>query len=396
MSEKKQTHEEIMDGMALAARVDTETGAPDAGGNLFANAGSLAHGWRCAQVFARSHIIPQHLQGKPNDCLIALHMSNQMGVDPLMVMQNMFIVKGTPGWKTQFMIARANALGAWEKRINWRSEGSGNDLVVTAYAVRSDGEKVQKSVSMKTAIADGWTRNDKYKSMPEDMLEYRAAAFLIRRHCPEATMGYMSTEELEDVNGRQSSGPSIGGPLTAAMLIVPPDPPGTVPIPDPRPETAGKSHTESMIDQELAAAVTASPLKDEDFSEFREAVRRSGLGKTEIDDFGREKFDKEINDLTIPQLAELTAWLDGGKSTDGPPEQAGLPEAGSEEPDPPAATDDELDRALKASGREFPDVADEMDPKLNLDVRGTKDVPEGRRAEFLAAARSISMEDDKS
>ena len=54
---------------------------------------------------------------------------------------------------------------------------------------------------MKEAIAEGWTTKagNKYQSLPELMLRYRAATLLIRTHAPEVINGMHMTEELEDV-----------------------------------------------------------------------------------------------------------------------------------------------------------------------------------------------------
>jgi hypothetical protein len=53
---------------------------------------------------------------------------------------------------------------------------------------------------MKEAMAEGWTKNPKYRSLPELMLRYRAATLLIRTHVPEALNGMHTVEELQDVN----------------------------------------------------------------------------------------------------------------------------------------------------------------------------------------------------
>ena len=51
---------------------------------------------------------------------------------------------------------------------------------------------------MAMAKADGWTKNAKYRSIPEQMLRYRSATWLIRLYCPEVTCGMQSTDELKD------------------------------------------------------------------------------------------------------------------------------------------------------------------------------------------------------
>jgi hypothetical protein len=54
---------------------------------------------------------------------------------------------------------------------------------------------------MSMAKAEGWsTKNgSKWNNMPELMLMYRAAAFLIRTYAPEISMGLQTADELEDV-----------------------------------------------------------------------------------------------------------------------------------------------------------------------------------------------------
>jgi hypothetical protein len=50
---------------------------------------------------------------------------------------------------------------------------------------------------MREAIAEGWTKNNKYKTLPELMLRYRAATLLIRTHVPEVLNGMHMVEEIE-------------------------------------------------------------------------------------------------------------------------------------------------------------------------------------------------------
>ena len=67
-------------------------------------------------------------------------------------------------------IALANASGAFAGPIRYRIEGSGANLSVTAYAPTYDGEIVENTVTMAMAMKEGWTKNSKYKSIPEQML----------------------------------------------------------------------------------------------------------------------------------------------------------------------------------------------------------------------------------
>lgn len=155
-----------------------------------------------ANKFANSQLVPKHLQGKPDDCFIALVMADQLGENPLMVMQNIVIVQGTAGWKATFVIARANRLGPFSGPLEFRTEGKGDSLAVTCYAtVKATGKVVERRVDMAMAKAAGWTTNKKYSEIPEQMLSYRAACFLVRLYCPEVLLGMQSEDELIDVRG---------------------------------------------------------------------------------------------------------------------------------------------------------------------------------------------------
>ncbi|WP_343715304.1 hypothetical protein [Inquilinus sp.] len=177
-----------------------QTAAPS-GGGLLANPERFEFGWRAASLFAASQLVPPHLRGKKEDCFIAIHMAERLNEDPLIVLQNIHVVSGRAGWSAQYMIGRANRSGVFQGRINWRVSGKGDDLSVVAFAKLAEtGEVVESpAVDMKMAKAEGWTKNAKYQSMPEVMLRYRAATFLIRFNCPEVMLGIPTAEELADM-----------------------------------------------------------------------------------------------------------------------------------------------------------------------------------------------------
>lgn len=156
---------------------------------------------RVGNMFAKSELVPAHLRGKPADCIIAVQLAHEMGLAPLSVLQNIYMVSGKAGWSAQFLIARANASGVFDDSgIDWEVTGKGADLEVTAFATkRAGGRRVEYTVSMDMAQAEGWTKNPKYKTMPELMLRYRAATTLIGLYCPEVKFGLGVREELEDV-----------------------------------------------------------------------------------------------------------------------------------------------------------------------------------------------------
>jgi hypothetical protein len=58
------------------------------------------------------------------------------------------------------------------------------------------------------ANAEGWVSKagSKWKTMPELMMRYRAAAFFGRLYAPEITMGMHSVEEVVDIQHEEPAG----------------------------------------------------------------------------------------------------------------------------------------------------------------------------------------------
>jgi hypothetical protein len=156
--------------------------------------------YKFANIFAKSDIVPDHYRGKPENTFIAVQTAYRMNLDPMLIMQNTYVVKGKLGMNSTFAISLANCSGIFDSGIRYKLEGSGDDLKVTAYAkVKNTGEEISYTIAMREAIAEGWTENKKYKTLPELMLRYRAAIFLIRTHVPEVLNGMHMVEEIEDM-----------------------------------------------------------------------------------------------------------------------------------------------------------------------------------------------------
>lgn len=167
------------------------------------------HIWRVAKAFSASKMVPTHFQNRPEDCMVALMMAQQLEVNPLLALQNLQVVNGRAGFSASFAIGLANQRGPFAGPITWTSKGSGDDLEVTAHAiVKLTGEQVSVSTSIALAKAEGWVNRagSKYRSMPEQMLRYRAATWLIRLHCPEVLLGLHTDDEIVTPQARQSQG----------------------------------------------------------------------------------------------------------------------------------------------------------------------------------------------
>jgi len=201
-------------------------------------------------MLAKSQLIPTIFQNHPEDCAIAAAMAIRLRADPLLVLQNLFIIKGTPGFSAKFAIGLANTRGPFDGPIVFRTQGEGRELVVGAFGVlKRDGKEVFKTASMAMAEAEGWTSNKKYKSMPEQMLSYRAAMMLIRAYCPEVLMGMTSAAEENEFDGTIIEG-QVQAPIIVEEVIPPPTKPDKK---KPKAEKKAKPEPEETVDETPAS-----------------------------------------------------------------------------------------------------------------------------------------------
>lgn len=162
---------------------------------------------RKGMMYAQSDIVPDTYRNKPGNAIIALEMAQRMNALPLMIMQNLYIVHGQPAFSSKFLIACINSSRRFSPlRYEFKGEEGKPEYGCRVYAYEA-GDKEKKEplygdwITMQMAESEGWTKKNgsKWKSMPNQMLRYRAAAFWQRVYCPEISMGLMTAEEAEDI-----------------------------------------------------------------------------------------------------------------------------------------------------------------------------------------------------
>lgn len=186
-----------------AVNVELAPHAPTPVSIGFTDAQSFELAQRVGKMFAASSLVPKEFQNNLGNCAIALNMAARIGADPLMVMQNLYVVHGRPGWSSQFLIATFNNNPKFSAlRYEFRGDEGKDDWACRAWAIeRETGERLEGAwVSIAIARREGWyeRNNSKWKTMPEQMLRYRAASWFIRAYAPEIAMGLHTAEELRD------------------------------------------------------------------------------------------------------------------------------------------------------------------------------------------------------
>jgi len=164
---------------------------------------------RMAQVYASSSIVPKAYQGSANigNVIIAMDMAERIGMNPITVMQNLYVVYGNPGWSSKFLISSFNQCGKYTPlRFEVCGKPNTDQCGMRAYAYEKDDRKKENPlygpwITIKTAKDEGWynKQGSKWQTIPELMLRYRAAAWFINTTAPEISMGLPTREEVEDI-----------------------------------------------------------------------------------------------------------------------------------------------------------------------------------------------------
>lgn len=159
---------------------------------------------RVAKCFAASTLVPKEYQNNLPNCVIALNMASRMGADPLMVIQNLHIVHGRPGWSAQFLIATFNKCGRFSAiRYEFVGQEGTDTWGCRAKATELATGEVLTGTTVTLAMAkkEQWYQKNgsKWQTMPEQMLMYRAASWFVRAYAPEIAMGLQTADELREV-----------------------------------------------------------------------------------------------------------------------------------------------------------------------------------------------------
>lgn len=169
--------------------------------SFFMNKEVFEHGQRVAIMLSKADLVPKQYQNNVGNCVIALNMANRLGADVLMVMQNLYVVHGKPGWSSSFLIATLNMCGKFSPLRYEEDDLEGGRCRAVATDLKANVQCEGVWVSMEMAKAEGWIdkNGSKWKTMPQLMRRYRAAAFFTRQFAPEVSMGLQTQEELIDV-----------------------------------------------------------------------------------------------------------------------------------------------------------------------------------------------------
>lgn len=308
------------------------TGPMDGGLGIY-TPGYFEQAQRVAASLAASSLVPESYRNRPENCLIALDMSQRLQANPMAIMQSLYIVHGRPAWASTFVAGAVNTCGRFEP-VNYIMQGDGETRSCFCEAtVKSTREKVQgPEVTIAMAKAEGWfsKKGSKWQTMPELMLRYRAVTFFGRLYAPEVLLGMQTEDEVIDVQATVSEPGNVipagivgqtkepeaetEQPKPAKKRTRKPKAPATPPEQQPAPETTSAPDPEPEPEAEQPEVVTGGGELPEAFASNEKAIKlnaileENGHRWADFDFFMKTEQDYDLTSSGLP-MSFINAML---------------------------------------------------------------------------------------
>lgn len=188
--------------MANDIVVKNETSAVST--DILSDAAAFENAQRIGKLLTQSQIVPQAYYNNLPNVIVAMEIAARNRLSPIVVMQNLNVIKGRPTWSSKYIIAALTTSRVDNLHYEMASNGtvqvqgfggktSIENLACRAIATdkKTGEERIGPWVDMKMAVAEGWYSKDgsKWKTMPEMMIRYRAATFFASVFYPELSIG---------------------------------------------------------------------------------------------------------------------------------------------------------------------------------------------------------------
>lgn len=196
-------------GQELAVKTDNTPASTD----LLSDFQAFENAQRIGKMLSQSQIIPASYQNNLPNVIVAMEIAARNKLSPIVVMQNLNVIKGRPTWSSKYIIAALTTSRVNNLHYETISNGNvtvsgfgGNKTIANLMcrAIANDKasgeERFGPWVSMKMAIDEGWYGKDgsKWKTMPELMIRYRAVTFFANIFYPEITIGIDTEDSMSE------------------------------------------------------------------------------------------------------------------------------------------------------------------------------------------------------
>jgi hypothetical protein len=174
---------------------------------------TIEEGWRLAQAFANSDLVPKEFRKHPEDVLVAMQMGIEIGFAPMQALQSIAVINGRPGVWGDGLLALVMGSSLYTDHDEYfevggtRREGldaadldRDTTVAVCTFHRRGKPLPVTRTFSIAQAKKAGlWGKAGPWQTYPDRMLRMRARSFAARDAFPDLLRGIRTAEELHDL-----------------------------------------------------------------------------------------------------------------------------------------------------------------------------------------------------
>ena len=173
---------------------------------------SIEEGWRLAQYFAKSGLVPKDFRDKPENVLVAIQMGIEIGLAPMQALQSIAVINGRPGVWGDGFLALLQASPQYQDHDEYFEVGGerrdglvledlkkDDTAAVCTFWRRGKATPVTRRFTIGQAKKAGLlTKEGPWQQYPDRMLAMRARSFAGRDTFADRLRGIKTVEELRD------------------------------------------------------------------------------------------------------------------------------------------------------------------------------------------------------
>ncbi len=152
---------------------------------------------KLAELMAKCGTMPAHLCGKPSDCFRIVVQAAKWRMDPFAVAECTALVHGKMCYEGKLIAAVLQSTGAIEGRLDYAIDGKGMEATIVVTGTPKGGKPVSIRGSVKEWRTTG--ANSPWDKQPETQLVYRGTRQWARVYAPEAILGVVSQDEMQEI-----------------------------------------------------------------------------------------------------------------------------------------------------------------------------------------------------
>ena len=171
--------------------------------------------WRLADMISKSALCPKAYANQPGDCMTAMLMGAELGLNPIQSLQNIATINGKPSLYGDACLA----LVMQHPQFTGITETISADETSATCELKRGNATVSRTFTKKAAEAAGlWGKSGPWQQYRQRMLQMRARSWAIRDLYPDALAGLSVVEEQQDAPYIDNASAGAGTAQISAVL----------------------------------------------------------------------------------------------------------------------------------------------------------------------------------